>query len=52
MNWPSLHLSPTPLALGCSFNDTRQVQQLYLGVIVVNHARYTGEGGELVRGCF
>mmetsp|Transcript_8795 Transcript_8795/g.21739 ORF Transcript_8795/g.21739 Transcript_8795/m.21739 type:complete len:274 (-) Transcript_8795:304-1125(-) len=42
-------LPASPLALRRPLDDTRQVQQLDLRVVVVNHARDAGQGGELVR---
>ena len=38
-------------ALCSTFNDSRQIQQLDLGIIVVNDARYTCERCELI-GCY
>lgn len=44
-------LATTPLALGGALNDTRQVQQLYVGALVLDHTRNAGQGGELIVCC-
>ena len=35
------------LALRCTLNNTRQIEELDFGVVVVNDAGNAGEGGEL-----
>ena len=35
-------------ALGCTLNDTRQIQQLNLGIIVMDDARNAGQGCEFL----
>lgn len=41
-------LSSLALALRSSFNNSREIQKLNFGIIIVDDARNAGEGGELV----
>lgn len=45
------HLPSSALALCCSLNDTGQIQQLDLGVVVVDDTRDACQRGELIRSC-
>jgi hypothetical protein len=45
------HLPSSTLALCCPLNDTRQIQQLYLGVVVMDDTRDACQRGELIRSC-
>ncbi len=46
----SYHLFPASLSLGCTLDDAGQIEQLDLGVVVVDDSGDAGESGELV-GC-
>lgn len=47
---PVSHLPAPTLALGGTLDDTRQIQQLYVGTFVLYDARDAGKGCELIRG--
>uniref|UniRef100_A0A8W7Q3G9 Uncharacterized protein n=1 Tax=Anopheles coluzzii TaxID=1518534 RepID=A0A8W7Q3G9_ANOCL len=44
------HLPTATLALGRPLDDAGQIEQLYVGALVLDHARDAGERGELVVG--
>ena len=44
------NLPASSLALGCTFDDSGQIQQLYFGVVIVDDSGDAGQGGELVGG--
>ena len=45
-------LSTTTFALRSALDDTGQIEQLYLGALVLDHTRHTGQGRELVSSDF